>query len=401
MTKQVRAKNRLSKYIGLLVGIIFFRPLIIQVDPRLNSINAFISIAGIVVSMLLLGRYLAHTKLKISKQWMMLLLFCGWLILSSIINYSAVLSQIEALIFILGIFTLPHFLNNNYRFFLRGLNIYCITICISNIVSQILFPKAGLYYNLRVSWQPYYICGNGNSFVFFYLFSLLIMSLDFFYGEKRRFPLVVVIYEVVLLYSVLLGQSTTGFIILLIYTLLTIFTNSMILSIIKKHYRLIIVLVGILFVYIVLLGGWKTIAVQKLIFDFTRENANFTNRGEIWESAIGLVKQEPIFGYGAESFGLAIGDGGRQRSAHNNFLQIMLLGGIPALCFYIGLILSSVKHSMEIYKEKPKEVFVIITVVFLYIISFFFEQNPYYVGFFYCLTINSVYKRINRKQGEK
>ena len=116
---------------------------------------------------------------------------------------------------------------------------------------------------------------------------------------------------------------------------------------------------------------------------------NFTSRGILWVGAVNLIINSPWFGYGTFDSKLVSDLFGTMKSAHNTYLQLLLLGGGPALVCFLVTIFQMYKNTILKYKTN----FFIITVVSLYLIVFIFEQNPFYVGLYFFISLAAINHR--------
>ncbi len=387
-------KKNINLMFGIFMAFLAFKPIILSVDPKYDTLYSMLTYLSLMIFFsIAIYNLIVLKKLKLTSQWLILLLFMLWLMVSSLINVNNNTDQVLTFLSIIGFISIFDITNKYFKYIIRGVDVYCIILILVNLITQLLYPTEGLYHNWANSWQPYYVCGNGNSFVFFYLFSAGIASIDFYLSKKDKFPLWVLIYEAILYYSISLEHTSTGKAVILLLIIITFFSTRVVINILRKHYKKVGVFILGIFLFFIIYGGWKEKLVQNIIYDFTGENANLIARGEIWVSSINSVLKSPILGYGANSFNLAIGDGGLQRSAHNNYLQIMLLGGIPSLIMYVSFIALSFKSFSREKTRQDKASYYCSIIILLYLVAYFFEQNPYNIGFFtFCFLVSKIAK---------
>lgn len=97
------------------------------------------------------------------------------------------------------------------------------------------------------------------------------------------------------------------------------------------------------------------------IFKPINNQSIFENREVIWKHSINLIKERPIFGYGAENneklFDKAFYESGFPLSnliidrAHNLFLDVTLWSGVVGLILFIGFLIESFKN-LDIDRRK-------------------------------------------------
>ena len=83
------------------------------------------------------------------------------------------------------------------------------------------------------------------------------------------------------------------------------------------------------------------------IEDVLKKDITFTNRTHMWDSALRVISESPIWGYGlpgsewynTHMSSFAIGP-------HNTILGVLIMGGIPALVFYLYSLVVSLSHAL-------------------------------------------------------
>ena len=86
------------------------------------------------------------------------------------------------------------------------------------------------------------------------------------------------------------------------------------------------------------------------------KSITFTGRTDIWDIALKLIKNSPIFGYGVyEGHGL-IFVRGQYYYAHNAVLEVLLQGGAVSLFFYAAIFASAAVSLYKYRKQKPAQI---------------------------------------------
>ena len=99
----------------------------------------------------------------------------------------------------------------------------------------------------------------------------------------------------------------------------------------------------------------------------------------LWEKAIECILEKPVFGYGPEGLYYIYTDGGFENNRpHNEYIQMAAFHGIPALCMYLGSLVSLFLYCMKNLKNLPKELIIIGGMIFSYCVSAFFGNTMYY-----------------------
>lgn len=103
-------------------------------------------------------------------------------------------------------------------------------------------------------------------------------------------------------------------------------------------------------------GGEKVISAD--FQDITDASAG--NRIEIWKGAVGMIKDQPLFGFGYGTFPYIIGyyaPGLQEMDAHNTYLIIAAEMGIIALFLFILILFILIKNAMWLLKNVKDKYF--------------------------------------------
>lgn len=165
-------------------------------------------------------------------------------------------------------------------------------------------------------------------------------------------------------------NCSTGLLIYLMELLILFLGVNKILK--KKIYRELLYLISIVVtaVLIIVLGQ-----------DVLQETTH--SRWLIWIEAVKLFIFNPILGYGMQLEHDLIYLYGSYRYSHNEILEILLYGGIPALVCYIYLIKSSIRR--EFCNRKIKESYILFLV--LYFVAQIFEAQFTSLYIFYVVFL--------------
>lgn len=379
----------LLKYIWVTV---YFPPMIFSVWPQLAMLNKFYRYLSLTVSICIILRNLLIIGKKVRVNIVILQAFLLWLLLCTIVSDlngvgSLILSEIN--IYALYLYISDAKCLKKERIFLWILSLYLVCLCLGNFCSQIIYGSKGIYRDYTLSWQEYFVCGNGNSFIFPYLMCLGVLSLYQLFAYHRLKIKYSWIY-IVLLYSMSLANSSTGFMVVLFFDIICIFSIKAIREFVNKHIRIILFIVLTLTLWFLVFSGWKSDYVQNFIYDFVGESTSYLARGYIWNNAINMIALSPIFGYGTANVSLVYNSLGILSSAHNSFLQVALYGGVPALILFVVLIYRAVsfksKKMANIHNSQSNTDIIryfTIAIIGLFVVVFMFEQNPLSLYFFF------------------
>lgn len=137
-----------------------------------------------------------------------------------------------------------------------------------------------------------------------------------------------------------------------------------------------------------------------------------TNRFYIWSRCMELIKERPITGFGVENMSIAmkthfeeqiIRDFGKFLNwdkAHNEYINIMVASGIPALILYLGFIFTVVYQGVKQVKRFP------IMIPFLaaaigYLVQAFFNIQMVSVYYFFMATLGILSSEVFGRAFEK
>ena len=356
--------------------------MIISIVPVLEYVDFSISILKLIVAGFMLMFLIGEKSMYVPRYWLMLAALFAWFIIADIGNMTLPINTFATSFSILTYVIITGYFCPIDKFLL-GTKFYCVIVLLLNLLSQILYPTNGIYHDYSRSWQPYYFCGNANSFVFFYLFSVAVYVIDT-YNRKQKLTLDVFVFEGILIYSMILGGSTTGITIMLLSLVASLFSFSVVRKWIKRHIRMILFVVLVVVVWLVWFGGWNNKLIVEFVENEMNEKASFIGRGFIWENAVKTIMQSPIFGHGSTSGSIILDSGGQLRSAHNNYLEIAILGGLPALILFVSIV---IRCMGSVRKSRNSLCYYATAFVSFFCVAFLVEQNPFYLGFYALLGL--------------
>lgn len=397
-------KLRINFWVGIyfILGLFYIPPAIISLWPKLDTVNSILNYTSEILSLIMICIFFIK-KSKINVWQITIVLTLGWLLLCDLFcnDFSAFRSLLLNSLHLLGYIIIISMTYSKGResAYLSGTSAYCAMICILNIVTQLCFQD-GIYYVWDKSWQPFFLCGNANSFVFFYIFSIGILVQNDI-QKKGRIRLLTIIMNGITLASNIIGGTTTGTVILLLYFIFLLIQNNTFINFVTHYYKQLLLIASIIAVWFFVLDGWSSKGIIKLVQNLFNEDISYYQRGAIWLSAVSNIAGSPLVGYGTGTANLNADLDGILRSAHNSFLQVALYGGLIALTLYVSIIYISVRKIKNIHNNRVY--FAFLTIV-LYLIAFMFEQNPLYIGYISSLLIlyndTRVIKTRKKKEGK-
>lgn len=393
---KIKAKNIKLKIEYFVLTFLYMKPMIISIMPRFRTINSLLNLIQIGLTLSIVLFIALKKRIKNMTFWGPMFGLIGWMTLSNwTIGKSGISFILEGLSLIAFLLIVENaFKQKQESVMFESMMFYFILITLLNLYSQLRYGINGIYHDWENSWQAYYVCGNANSFVFFYLTGVGISMA--YSWTNRKGQIISYAYHLIVLYSLYYSysivNSSTGLVILSGLFICRIFFLDNVKKIIVKYYKPLLLIAFAGFTWLILMDGWKS----KWLLDFLNrslnENKSFIERGAIWHNAVENILSKPIFGYGSGAVRISSDTEGVLRSAHNNYLQLMIQGGIPELIFYFILIWKCVKRHNELHRKEDFDVSIVIT---FFLFSYLFEQNPFYIGFYLFLLLSFLIKNEN------
>lgn len=386
-------RSTMQRWLYILLGYVYLTPMIVNVDPKLSMLNTVTVVIRTLGGFAVILLYFVRKK-HITKSNLLFFMFGIWMILADVTSSSlyTVFRTTRDFICAFSIICLvKDIYEKGYyakKTFLFSLTIYVFVISILNLITQIIAGDTGLYYDYEIGWQKYYICGNPNSFVFSFLTFICIVEC-YEILCKRCLGCLSVWIHVILLCSAWIGESSNCKSIICLSALANILFLTKAKWIIQKHYKKLIGVFIVVAIWFVIGRGWESTFVRNIVQSITKESLSYLDRGTIWGNSAAMILSSPIVGYGSSQNSLVRNLTGGTVSAHNNLLQIGLYGGIPGVAFYVLYIISIFSKRENKYNGQ----FNIGIIIFLFIIAFLFEQNPWYLGFYFVLALYDQSKR--------
>ena len=396
MECKVRLKKheflKINTIINFILAFMFFPPDLLRVDERFEFLYKIINYSSWLLAICIVifcgTFYLGKRKKNIDAKSLLLLLFFLILIFSTLLSGNDIraILMFSTKVIMLDFLLYHLYCRGKLILFLRNLYFYLFIMVTCNLASQILSPN-GIVQSSGANWQPYFICANANNYVFIYIFALAIGSIVEF-KVYNKIKIDVYLLWVIELVSMLMSDTSTGLLAVLFAGLyLFVIIKTPIKKLLKRP-RTILAILIIGFFYFVYFNNGDMISIY--IKRFIGEDVSYEARVYIWQTAVQNIKLHPLLGYGMGVADLAHDALGLTRSAHNNYLQILLEGGFIGILIYILFVyrclVDIVKQKSIISDLKFLQVYFVI----IYLIVFFVEQNPIFIGFYFLLLLGRV-----------
>ena len=180
-----------------------------------------------------------------------------------------------------------------------------------------------------------------------YILTLLAFSAFYsvHYGFKKKYEKWLDI--IVCIVSFILLESATGFLGLLVYGLVCCLMKygRKLFTIRRLLFVVILVTISVLFI--------RQLSVFSEIFSLFGKDITLSGRVYIWQSAITTALKKPIWGYGMTIENIVYYPLMRDyRSAHDEYLQIILNGGIIAFLAFIYVVRCAIKEYLSMNNKK-------------------------------------------------
>lgn len=388
--KRKEAEIKILNYIfsSYAVFIMAFIPLFIT-PWRKDIFNDYRIISVVVVSaivFIITFYYRRQYEIKLLDK--LLLLYAALLILSTVFSEEMKLSLfglprcregIFSLLTYLIIFTIFY---KNFHFSKKSLNIILFSAAVIALYGILQYFKIDPILNIannEFRGSVTSTIGQRN-FVGTYctLFTPLVLGLFIHSGKKRYFIVTMLMLGLVL-------SSTTRsawiafifyFIILIIYCAINIKSNKSLII----RLSLLIATIILIFSFMnyktkgMLTSRAKTVYVDAKDID---NNDSGSSRIFIWKKAIPVLFKNPLLGSGPDTYNLVLNDEESKRralyfKAHNEYLQMAITEGYPALAVYLSLV-SIILFRLYKNRKKGIHIWILFCCIAGYLIQAFFN----------------------------
>lgn len=361
---------------------------------------------------------LEFNKLLRNRSYNLLALFFIFLLIAA--SYSATFNQaqkeiIRHLSFVLIPFlfiTIKPFTIREIRIIFQTFTLSLILlfiICFLNaIYRQIIFFNEGGIFNWYFFYRYDFLEIFSQHPTYISMFTLLSLSMLGFSEKsniliKNKFWRILIMLIHIL--AILLYGSRMAY---LLFCILGVVYLVKIFRIGKIKELLIFIALFLFFLY----AGWNVPIVKERVlytlgakYDYKFNEKEFIKEKSpeekgrllLWQDAIELIKERPIFGYGTGSSRKVLMQKYEEKehtlflenrfNAHNMYLELLLIGGIPLLFIYFLILCSLFTIAL---KKKDAIIFSFALIITLTSITetIFFAQGIIFFAFFYCFFLN-------------
>lgn len=226
-----------------------------------------------------------------------------------------------------------------HRFRIRGISSLTKLTALYAIINTVFLVVSPEFFGAELSYRRYCFISNDNSLLPFLMPSMIINLVYLELAGKRErimgFILVFLIYGL----SIYITWTRTGVILFTLFIILALLRRTRIwkfLSVTKA------VFISTVSVFLFVRFRIQDYFVQ--LFSVVQKDMTFSGRTTIWALGLELIKGSWLFGSGMTESDLLFSIGStRDFTAHNQFLQFIIWGGVILLFLYFLMIFTAYK----------------------------------------------------------
>lgn len=313
--------------------------------PRWESFFNILRIAAAVVAVLL---YIKYVVLKRQKAWfcLFLCLLQTFFFISTLINKKNIYTMMIQAITIITFCMLSEVcIRENAQIFFHSLFYLLFVLININFIFLLRYPNgmavAEYYY------YPVNFLGIDNQLSPILTIAIVSSFLFVCYGGNK---VLAYFLSTVSLLTTVIMWSATGVVCMMIFLMLSIFTNRLfwrkILNSLWAYMGIIVANIMILFMDIQNFFAY-------FIIEFLGKNLTLSGRIEMWKQAVNMIKQRWLLGYGISSGHGYVFWKGRFYYTHNGILEVLIQGGVLALTMFVLMI---AVQAINLYKYRENKV---------------------------------------------
>lgn len=248
---------------------------------------------------------------------------------------------------ILTVTLLIDFFSGNVNALLSGVMFNMEILIYANFASILLYYPVGLFQ--IQPWNPCYFLGGHNSFVVYVLPTIVIALLYVSTTGKKLRPLLVIVAGVLSISITWSATSVCGLLIFVAILLLcktpareiityrNIFAGAIVIDLLVSVFRVMD----------------RVLLLANFIESFLRKEVTLTGRTALWDNFYQRFLDSPWLGYGAVAESVV----GTGLSAHNQWFQFLLEGGILGLLLFLIFNFSVAKKLERSDGSRPVTIF--------------------------------------------
>ena len=341
-TVYINYKRLMVFILSLVVVIINIRIPFLSHSTSIIPPLYFYSELFVLVVLLFLNLFL-YRSFKLNKLFVLIILYYLSLYISCIINKNDI-SSVSA--FFITVFSLLLLMNitwkKYYQQFISAMVFFLVFITVANtVVALLLYPNA-LY--LNSTGRPVcFLLGEDNASINMYLLAFGACTVKA-YMNKRTFDVDLLLSAVNLAVFSAIRDSAGGIACSAILIILLVISFTTRITIKAKW---LMVSMAVALVVFVILQQFRIF--ERFIALYLHRNDTLSGRTLLWSSAVKMIKEKPLIGYGAfssQNLGYAI-QSNATLTPHNTYLANLIAGGAISFSFFSAILLRLAKSVDE------------------------------------------------------
>ena len=287
-------------------------------------------------------------KKGVSKVTGLIILYIIWYVISAYVNNVSLLTVRYFAIRILLFISLVSFFKRRYcKDLLSSICIYLLLITIVNTLTAFIFPNA-LYANNTGRLVCFFL-GEDNASISIYLLTIGACAILAYIKNNKYDGMFIISIANALVFTLYRNISGGFFCLFLMGVLLVVYL------LVRMKIKMSHILIAML-VFLVAFVILQRISMFQLIIEqFLHRDITMSKRTVLWEQALKLFQEKPIFGYGSyysEELMRVLNSSARTAiTPHNSYVAILLCGGaVLLLIFAIMLVIT--QKAFDGYKSE-------------------------------------------------
>lgn len=389
ITRNKIANANMQRYIFNFYTVFIMAVIPLFITPwRKDIFNDYRIIGAVIVSVIVFISTLYYKKqYKINLLDKLIILYGIILILSTIFSKEINLSLFGLERCREGIFSLLTYLiifnlfYKNFNFSKKSLNIILLSASIIAIYGILQYFKINPILNIPNNEFRSTVTSTigQRNFVGTYATLLLPMCIGLFIYSGKKIYFLITVLMLGLMFSSTTRSAWISFpiycIIFIIYSLINIKNKKIII-------RLSVLLITVILIFSFMNYSNKDMLTHRAKTVYTDaknidDNDSGSSRIFIWKKAIPYLFKNPILGSGPDTYNLVLNDAESKRralyfKAHNEYLQIVITEGYPALAVYM-LIVLIILYRLFKSRKKGIHIWILFSCITGYLIQAFFN----------------------------
>lgn len=357
LEEKFNKNNILAYWTFMVIFLLFLFPMSILTTKYYNYFIYLLAFCCILVTVFIFPNY-------IKKKFIIYFIFLSaYIIFSSIVVGANLLYSFFFVLYSLSLISIFYYIyHSNKDIFFLALSDYALAMIVINGLLSMVYQDGLLTTKNAVKADlSVYFLGIGNQLVIYLLAYFTIIFIHYIVSKKEGYRLFLA--GGLSLVGVYFSDSATGLTGCLLYIFLClsyaifhwVYTDYK-LEIKDKKKLALIILSSIVVVHILFTVFNIQVYFETFLESFYNKSVTFSARTSIWREAFNYIKKNPIFGKGivlvdSQIFMKSLG---AKFSAHNIFIEIAMIGGIPGLLIFLVIVYNSLNKAFCINNSKAR-----------------------------------------------